>query len=238
MPHPAPDEQLSKSRVKQLTTTFNQAREALAAQDFLNLSEYARTLQFLANDANQTLISAQARLLEQAAERGQLQSATKALVKLKDAIVAFRKSERDPAFLPRTQPSFTPRITTPPQSVTRPFTPRPGDESFTKRLGNYLVDAELVTPAQIEVALADQRATGSRLGDILVARGWLKPGTIEFIMEKVVVPERTGRHSKPSSDGMPAKSTAGANNMSLDRATFIDQNRSTFLDMDELGGRH
>lgn len=238
MPHPAPDEPATKSRLKPLTTTFNQAREALAGQDFLALAEYARTLQFLANDANQTLISAQARLLEQAAERGQLQPATKALVKLKDAIVAFRKSEHEPISGQRRKPTLPPRITTPPQSVTRPFIPRPGEESFTKRLGNYLVDAELVTPAQIEVALADQRATGSRLGDILVARGWLKPGTIEFIMEKVVVPERSSRHPKSSPEAMPVKSAPGSNNMNLDRATFIDQSRSTFLDTGELGGRH
>ncbi|MDS3859755.1 hypothetical protein RIF25_02925 [Thermosynechococcaceae cyanobacterium BACA0444] len=237
MPHPAPDEQLAKSLLKQLTTSFNQAREALAGHDFLGLAGYARTLQVLANTGNQTLIGVQARLLEQAAERGQLQQATKSLVKLKDAIIALRQSESELSLVPRRKPTLPPRITTPPQSVTRPFMPRPGDESFTKRLGNYLVDAELVTPAQIEVALADQRATGSRLGDILVARGWLKPGTIEFIMEKVVVPERTSRHPKASSEGTPVKSTTSPNNMNLDRATFIDQNRSTFLDMDELGGR-
>ncbi len=43
-----------------------------------------------------------------------------------------------------------------------------------KRLGSYLVEAGLITQAHIDVALADQEATGVRFGDILVIRGWLK----------------------------------------------------------------
>lgn len=73
-------------------------------------------------------------------------------------------------------------------------------------MGNYLVEAELVTPAQIEVALADQRATGARLGDILVARGWLRKGTIEFIMERVVLPDR--RRQEAETPSSPSTSAA------------------------------
>lgn len=60
-----------------------------------------------------------------------------------------------------------------------------------KRLGSYLIDAGLLTSDQVTVALNDQDATGMRFGEILVARGWVKEQTIEWVMEKVIVPERT-----------------------------------------------
>ena len=59
-----------------------------------------------------------------------------------------------------------------------------------KRLGSYLIDAGLLTSAQIEVALADQQLAGIRLGEVLVRRGWIKEGTVEYFMRKVVEPER------------------------------------------------
>lgn len=65
-----------------------------------------------------------------------------------------------------------------------------------KRLGSYLIEAGLVTTAQIDVALHDQRfteqTTGRRmsLGEILHARGWVKEQTIEYLMQKIVIPER------------------------------------------------
>ncbi len=62
--------------------------------------------------------------------------------------------------------------------------------SNTKRLGSYLLDAGLLTSAQVHVALNDQKATGMRFGEVLVARGWLKEQTVEWIMQKVIVPER------------------------------------------------
>lgn len=59
-----------------------------------------------------------------------------------------------------------------------------------KRLGAYLIEADLLTEAQVEVALTDQNATGIRFGEILVARGWIKQKTIEYLMEKVISPAR------------------------------------------------
>ncbi len=221
------NDQLAKALARQGTTIFNNAREALAHRDLTALAEQARALQVAAQATGETLISAQAKLLEQAAQRGQLQQATKILTTIKEAILNLRHPQSTPQ-------QHLPKTTVPPHvpSQTQPKTQSPAaphrDENYLKRLGNYLVEAELVTPAQIEVALADQRATGSRLGDILVARGWVKPGTIEFIMEKVVVPERTGHRSAPPAQA-PAKRTMPANNMNLDRATFIDQSSPSFV---------
>lgn len=59
-----------------------------------------------------------------------------------------------------------------------------------KRLGNYLMEAGLLTESQINVALADQEITGMRLGEALVRRGWVKEETIEYLMKKVILPER------------------------------------------------
>lgn len=59
-----------------------------------------------------------------------------------------------------------------------------------KRLGGYLVEAGLLTPAQVDVALNDQKLTGMRFGEILAARGWVKQQTIEYLMQKVVLPEQ------------------------------------------------
>lgn len=57
-------------------------------------------------------------------------------------------------------------------------------------IGAYLVEAGLITDAQVGVALADQNVTAMPFGEIVVARGWVKEQTIEFIMQKVVLPER------------------------------------------------
>ncbi len=59
-----------------------------------------------------------------------------------------------------------------------------------KRLGNYLMEAGLLTESQINVALADQEITGMRLGEALARRGWVKEETIEYLMRKVILPER------------------------------------------------
>ncbi|NJN23375.1 MAG: hypothetical protein HC810_01870 [Acaryochloridaceae cyanobacterium RL_2_7] len=67
-----------------------------------------------------------------------------------------------------------------------------------KKLGSYLVEAGLLSPAQIEVALADQQLNGVRLGEVLVRRGWIKEETVEYFMRKVVEPERhaTGKQAE------------------------------------------
>ena len=62
--------------------------------------------------------------------------------------------------------------------------------SSPKRLGSYLLDAGLLNPDQVNVALNDQKATGMRFGEVLVVRGWLKEQTIEWVMQQVVEPER------------------------------------------------
>jgi hypothetical protein len=59
-----------------------------------------------------------------------------------------------------------------------------------KPLGTYLVDAGLLSPGQVEVILADQQQVPMSFGEIASARGWIKQETVEYLMQKVVLPER------------------------------------------------
>jgi hypothetical protein len=59
-----------------------------------------------------------------------------------------------------------------------------------KPIGSYLVEAGLLSLGQVEVILADQRATGMKFGEIAVTRGWVKHQTIEYLMSRVILPER------------------------------------------------
>jgi hypothetical protein len=64
-----------------------------------------------------------------------------------------------------------------------------------KPIGAYLVEAGLLSDAQVGVALADQGMTSMSFGEILVTRGWVKEKTIEYLMQKVVIPERIAEKS-------------------------------------------
>jgi len=94
-----------------------------------------------------------------------------------------------------------------------------------KRLGGYLVEAGLLTPAQIDVALNDQKLTGMRFGEILAARGWVKQQTIEYFMSKVVLPEqRVVKQTPPSKDTAKQESPLAQGNGSTSGA---DQRQPT-----------
>jgi hypothetical protein len=76
------------------------------------------------------------------------------------------------------------------------FNPSDRPSSPTSRLkpiGSYLEDAGLLNSDQIKVILADQQATGMKFGEIAVARGWVKEKTIEWIIQKVITPERQAK---------------------------------------------
>ncbi|NJL99945.1 MAG: hypothetical protein HC924_14620 [Synechococcaceae cyanobacterium SM2_3_2] len=54
----------------------------------------------------------------------------------------------------------------------------------TTLIGSFLEKAALVTPAQLQVALYDQTYCGSRIGEILSLRGWIKQETADFFAEQ------------------------------------------------------
>jgi hypothetical protein len=56
---------------------------------------------------------------------------------------------------------------------------------LVKPLGVILQEADLITPAQIQVALQDQNQFNHlRLGEILALRGWIKQETADFFAEQ------------------------------------------------------
>lgn len=76
-----------------------------------------------------------------------------------------------------------------------------------KRLGSYLIEAGLLTPAQVDVALNDQKLTGMRFGEVLAARGWVKQQTIEYLMQKVILPEQRALESNRVEQQRPQPSS-------------------------------
>lgn len=63
-------------------------------------------------------------------------------------------------------------------------------DPIDKRLGSYLIDAGLLSPSQVDVALSDQASTGLRFGEIIVERGWVKQQTIDYLHRKIIELER------------------------------------------------
>ena len=59
-----------------------------------------------------------------------------------------------------------------------------------KPIGTYLVEAGLLTAEQVEVALREQKLSRIRFGEVLSKLGWIKQQTIEYMMEKVILPEQ------------------------------------------------
>jgi hypothetical protein len=63
--------------------------------------------------------------------------------------------------------------------------------SSSKCIGNYLLEAGLLSAAQVDVILSDQASTGMRFGEIAVSRGWLKEQTIEYLMKHLIMPQQS-----------------------------------------------
>lgn len=60
-----------------------------------------------------------------------------------------------------------------------------------KPLGVYLIEAGIVTPDQVKIALNEQKLSQKqRLGEILSSHGWVEQQTIEYLVDKVILPER------------------------------------------------
>ncbi len=67
-----------------------------------------------------------------------------------------------------------------------------------KPIGSYLVDAGLLSAGQVEVILSDQQMMDMSFGEIATARGWVKQQTVEYLMYKVIEPERLAQLEKAS----------------------------------------
>lgn len=58
------------------------------------------------------------------------------------------------------------------------------DTSSLAPIGSLLEQAALISAAQVQVALQDQSFCGSRIGEILAMRGWIKQETADFFAEQ------------------------------------------------------
>ena len=65
------------------------------------------------------------------------------------------------------------------------------------RIGDLLVAAKLVTAAQVEEALASQRDSGRRLGEELVAKGFVTEFQLTQILSRRRRPRRWSRRQLP-----------------------------------------
>lgn len=65
-----------------------------------------------------------------------------------------------------------------------------------KLIGKILLEADLISPAQLELALADQHNFFLlKLGEILALRGWLKKETVDFLVEKILNAQPNNSHN-------------------------------------------
>ncbi|MBE9190402.1 hypothetical protein IQ230_08520 [Gloeocapsopsis crepidinum LEGE 06123] len=62
-----------------------------------------------------------------------------------------------------------------------------------KLLGRYLIEAGFINSEQLQAALVAQQSEKKRIGEILVNQGWVKRQTLEYLVEKVVLPERNSQ---------------------------------------------
>jgi hypothetical protein len=67
-----------------------------------------------------------------------------------------------------------------------------------KPLGTYLIEAGLLKHDKLNAALNEQKITGKRLGDIVSAHGWVQSETIEYLVDKLITPEREAILAHPS----------------------------------------
>lgn len=63
-----------------------------------------------------------------------------------------------------------------------------------KPLGAYLIEAGIVNSVQIDLALNEQQLSQRRLGEILSGWGWVEQQTIEYLIEKIVLPEQQAQN--------------------------------------------
>lgn len=94
------------------------------------------------------------------------------------------------------------------------------DPCEAKPLGAYLVEAGILTPAQVEVVLHDQALFDMRFGEVLAARGWVKQQTVDYFMEKVVLPQRKAEILEEASATKPLQQKHVRTNKGAPRKTL------------------
>jgi hypothetical protein len=103
-------------------------------------------------------------------------------------------------------------------------------------LGSYLVEAGLITPAQIDVALNDQALMyGMRFGEILVVRGWIKQQTLDYLIKKIIEPEqKAARQVKPQQPATPRATTSATPEARKTDTQIVNRKKPESFDLDDV----
>ncbi|NJM76303.1 MAG: hypothetical protein HC852_11560 [Acaryochloridaceae cyanobacterium RU_4_10] len=64
-----------------------------------------------------------------------------------------------------------------------------GQQDLQKFLGPQLMDAGLLSKAQVKVIYADQEHSGLSFSEVAVSRGWVKEETVNYVLRKVRLTE-------------------------------------------------
>jgi ubiquinone/menaquinone biosynthesis C-methylase UbiE len=67
-----------------------------------------------------------------------------------------------------------------------------------KAIGHYLIESGLLTTVQIELVLNEQQKNPIRIGELIAKKGWISQHTIDFLVERVIEPERQSNLHKTS----------------------------------------
>lgn len=70
----------------------------------------------------------------------------------------------------------------PSNTQTSEFSVDQSTQTTVQKVGDRLVQAEVINSTQLQVALYDQKTMNLRLGDILIARGWLDQATLDSVL--------------------------------------------------------
>jgi hypothetical protein len=65
-----------------------------------------------------------------------------------------------------------------------------------KRLLVYLLESGLVVQAQLPVLQYDREMTGKAFSEILIDRGWVRKQTLDFLVDRVIIPEQRARQHR------------------------------------------
>jgi hypothetical protein len=65
-----------------------------------------------------------------------------------------------------------------------------------KRLLVYLLESGLVVQAQLPVLQYDREMTGKAFSEILIDRGWVRKQTLDFLVDRVIIPEQRARRHR------------------------------------------
>lgn len=99
-----------------------------------------------------------------------------------------------------------------------------------KPIGEYLIEAGLLTSAQVDVILTDQVTAAVPFGEIVTMRGWVKEQTIEYLMRKVILPERQAAKAKRT---VEASTNIGPLSDEM-QANMVRQPRRTYPGSEDL----